>query len=51
VPELLSIGRFAEITGMTAKALCLYDKMGILHALTVSAPSATARGSTCVRAW
>lgn len=28
--DLLSIGRFAEITGLSVKALRLYDKLGLL---------------------
>lgn len=30
MPELLSIGRFAHATGLTAKALRLYDRLGLL---------------------
>ena len=29
--ELLSIGRFAQLTGLTAKALRHYDELGLLR--------------------
>jgi DNA-binding transcriptional MerR regulator len=33
--NLLSIGRFSELTGLTIKALCLYDNLGLLHPVVV----------------
>jgi DNA-binding transcriptional MerR regulator len=39
VPELLTIGRFAECTGLTVKALRLYDRSGLLRPALVDVTS------------
>jgi len=39
VSGLLTIGRFAEITGLTARALRLYDRLGLLRPTVVDLDS------------
>ncbi len=39
MPELLSIGRFADMTGLTVKALRLYDRLGLLRPALVDVTS------------
>jgi DNA-binding transcriptional MerR regulator len=35
LPDLLSIGRFSQLTGLTSKALRLYDRLNLLKPLVV----------------
>jgi DNA-binding transcriptional MerR regulator len=39
MPDLIPIGRFGQLTGLTIKALRLYDSMGLLHPHLVDADS------------
>jgi DNA-binding transcriptional MerR regulator len=39
MPDLIPIGRFAHLTGLTIKALHIYDSMGLLHPQTIDAVS------------
>src|SRR5215213_5738635 len=39
MPDLISIGRFAQITRLTIKALHIYDAIGLLRPVAVDADS------------
>jgi len=39
MPDLIPIGRFAQLTGLTIKALRLYDSLGLLQPYRVDADS------------